>query len=105
MKSFSFAAAAFGAAIAMAVIGAGPAGASTGEVIVFTTEAEQLVTHRDLPSGSCHRLPATAHVLVNRSDSDLFIHANPSCMGPGVRVAPDRGWHAPPSGLFSFSVA
>ncbi|MFJ9556653.1 hypothetical protein ACIRPH_22820 [Nocardiopsis sp. NPDC101807] len=87
------------------LLGASPAQAATGEVVVFTTEFEDLVRYSDPASGSCVRLPGTAHVLVNLTDADVRLHAGTRCLGPGVTVAPDRGWHAPPSGLFSFSVA
>ncbi|MFD3683285.1 hypothetical protein ACFWTE_00500 [Nocardiopsis sp. NPDC058631] len=100
---------ALSAVVAMVVggvlLGAAPAQAATGEVVVFTTEFEDLVRYADPASGSCVRLPATAHVLVNLTDANVRLHADPLCFGPGVTVEPDRGWHAPPSGLFSFSVA
>ena len=86
-------------------LGVSPAHAATGEVVVFTTEFEDLVRYPDPASGSCVQLPATAHVLVNLTDADVRLHAGPGCWGPGVVVEPDRGWHAPPSGMFSFSVA
>lgn len=85
--------------------GVGPGDEVKGEVIVFTTEVEQLSRYQDLSAGSCRRLPTTAHVLINLTGSRVFIHATPSCLGPGVPVEPDHGWHAPPSGQFSFSVA
>ncbi|MBE1458098.1 hypothetical protein H4W79_002312 [Nocardiopsis terrae] len=87
------------------LLGAAPAHAATGEVVVFTTEFEDLVRYPDPGSGSCVRLPGTAHVLVNLTDADVRLHPGPGCFAPGVLVEPDRGWHAPPSGLFSFSVA
>lgn len=91
-------------ALGSLLLGAAPAHAATGEVVVFTTEFEDVVRYTDPASGSCVRLPATAHVLVNLSDTDVHLHAGPWCSGPGVTVEPERGWHAPPSGLFSFSV-
>ncbi|WP_026122345.1 DOMON domain-containing protein [Nocardiopsis halotolerans] len=105
MRAFVSAAAALAFAVGGAVAGAAPASAATGEVVVFTTEFEELRHYPNPPSGSCHQLPATAHVLVNLTDADVSMHAGPGCLGPGVVVAPDRGWHAPPSGMFSFSVA
>lgn len=92
-------------ALTSALVGAVPAHAATGEVVVFTTEFEDLVRYPDPASGSCTVLPATAHVLVNLTDAEVSMHAGRGCFGPGVPVAPNRGWHAPPSGLFSFSVA
>ncbi|CAL9368838.1 hypothetical protein SUDANB121_00827 [Nocardiopsis dassonvillei] len=96
-------------ALALALAGvslvAVPAHAATGEVVVFTTEFEDLMRFPDPASGSCTALPPTAHVLVNLTDSEVSMHAGRGCFGPGVVVAPERGWHAPPSGMFSFSVA
>ncbi|MDT0328337.1 hypothetical protein [Nocardiopsis lambiniae] len=91
-------------ALGSLLLGVVPAHAATGEVVVFTTEFEDVVRYADPASGGCVRLPATAHVLVNLTDTDVRIHAGPWCSGPGVTVEPERGWHAPPSGLFSFSV-
>ncbi|WP_231493761.1 hypothetical protein [Nocardiopsis sp. CNT312] len=96
-----------GAVLAFAVVGTlagtAPASAATGEVVVFTTEFEGLRHYPD-PQG-CHRLPPSAHVLVNLTDGLVTLHADPFCAGPGTVVEPDHGWHAPPSGLFSFSVS
>ncbi|MFL1431724.1 MULTISPECIES: hypothetical protein [unclassified Nocardiopsis] len=92
-------------ALAGALLWAAPAHAATGEVVVFTTEFEDLLRYPDPASGSCTALPPAAHVLVNLTDAEVRMHAGRGCLGPGVAVAPDRGWHAPPSGLFSFSVA
>lgn len=86
-------------------LGSAPAHAATGEVVVFTTELEDLVRYQDPASGSCTALPPTAHVLVNLTDTEVSLHPGRSCLGPGVTVHPDRGWHAPPSGMFSYSVA
>lgn len=84
---------------------AGPSEAAGGEVVVFTTELEELDRYRDLPAGGCRRLPPTAHLLINLTDSKVFIHAGPLCLGPGVPVEPNHGWHAPPGGQSSFSTA
>ncbi|MFD6950082.1 hypothetical protein A6A08_16070 [Nocardiopsis sp. TSRI0078] len=105
MRVLVSAAAAFAFAVGGTVLGAVPAHAATGEVVVFTTEFEELTRYPDPPSGVCHSLPATAHVLVNLTDSDVSMHAGPACLSPGLVVAPDHGWHAPPSGMFSFSVS
>ncbi|WP_306371008.1 hypothetical protein [Nocardiopsis sp. CC223A] len=96
---------AFALALTSALLGAAPAHAATGEVVVFTTEFEDLLRYPDPVSGSCTALPPTAHVLVNLTDAEVSMHAGRGCFGPGAVVAPDRGWHAPPSGMFSFSVA
>lgn len=98
-------AAALALAVGGSVVGAAPAQAATGEVVVFTTEFEDVRRYSDPPSGGCFRLPGTAHVLVNLTDADVNMHAGVTCAGPGLLVEPDRGWHAPPSGLFSFSVS
>lgn len=105
MKLFHVAASTFTAVAVTLLVSAGPAQAATGEVIVFTTEFEELTTYQDPASGSCRPLPPTAHVVINRTDADVFIHAGRTCFVPGVPVAPDHGWHAPPSGMFSISVA
>ncbi|KOX12398.1 hypothetical protein [Nocardiopsis sp. NRRL B-16309] len=105
MKLLGSLVAAFAAAAAAVLVSAVPAQAATGEIVVFTTELEEVTTYQDPESGSCRHLPLTAHVVINQTDSDVFIHANAFCFGPGVLVAPDRGWHAPPSGMFSLSVA
>ncbi|WP_236567753.1 hypothetical protein [Nocardiopsis sp. FR6] len=71
---------------------------------MFKTGFEDLDRYRDPASGSCHTLPVTAHVLVNLTDSNVRMYAGRVCFGPSAAVPPDRGWHAPPSGQFSFSV-
>lgn len=86
-------------------LGSAPAHAATGEVVVFTTEFEDLVRYEDPASGSCTPLSPTAHVLVNLTDTEVSLHPGRGCFGSGVTVSPDRGWHAPPSGMFSYSVA
>ena len=86
-------------------LGAAPAHAATGEVVVFTTEFEDLVRYTDPVSGGCVRLPATAHVLVNLTDADVSLHAGPWCAGSGVTVEPDRGWHVQLLGGVTFEVA
>ena len=97
--------AAFAFVLTSVLLGGAPAHAAVGEVVVFTTEFEDLARYPDPASGSCTTLPPTAHVLINLTDADVSMHAGPACFGPGLTVAPDRGWHAPPSGLFSFSVS
>ncbi|WP_406409210.1 hypothetical protein OG923_10335 [Streptomyces halstedii] len=98
----------FGAAVVLAAAGlltAFPTGASaapadTGEVVVFRTEVAQLTTY-DSPRG-CHKLPADAHVLVNRSDRPVRVYGDPFCLTPGLTVQPGYGAHVVPgSGSFS----
>ncbi|MBV2366044.1 hypothetical protein ACFPZ0_21770 [Streptomonospora nanhaiensis] len=91
---------------ALTLLPAGAAHAATGEVVVFKTEVEDLDVHEN-PAPGCYSLPGTAHVLINRTDTDVVIHGNSLCFGPGITVPPNRGWHAPPGGLdgvFAFSV-
>ncbi|MDA0567818.1 hypothetical protein LG943_26360 [Streptomonospora sp. S1-112] len=91
---------------AFTLAAAGTAHAATGEVVVFKTEFEDLDVHEN-PAPGCYSLPGTAHVLINRTDTEVVIHANSLCFGPGITVQSDRGWHAPPGGLdgvFTFSV-
>ncbi|MGA5495961.1 hypothetical protein ACPCSP_16510 [Streptomyces cinereoruber] len=73
---------------------------AVGDVVVFSTEAQALDVYSD-PSG-CHRLPAVAHVLTNRTDKPVRIYGNPFCLGPSVAVQPGYGTHVP-GGAGSFS--
>ncbi|MGP4114404.1 hypothetical protein ACTWP5_26275 [Streptomyces sp. 4N509B] len=92
---------ALGAAVLGTGMTAAPAHASTGEVVIFTTEFAPLTVHEN-PRG-CHSFPALAHVLNNQTDSTVTIHGDPFCMTPGIRVAPGYGTHVP-EGVGSFSV-
>ncbi|MFE5791115.1 hypothetical protein ACFQ8C_00925 [Streptomyces sp. NPDC056503] len=85
-----------------AVLGlAGPAqAAASGDVVVFSTEAQPLDVYRD-PAG-CQRLPTVAHVLTNQTDGPVRIYGNPFCLGPSLVVQPGYGTHVP-GGLGSFS--
>ncbi|GGR00399.1 hypothetical protein GCM10010195_65390 [Kitasatospora griseola] len=74
--------------------------AASGEVVVFSTEAQPLDVYRD-PSG-CQQLPAIAHVLNNQTDRPVQVYGNPFCLGPSVTVQPGRGTHVP-GGAGSFS--
>jgi hypothetical protein len=78
-----------------------PAQASTGQVVVFSTEITPLKTYEN-PEG-CYSLPPLAHVLDNQTDAPVQIHPDPFCVTPGVTVLPGFGMHVP-SGYGSFSV-
>ncbi|MEU3711883.1 hypothetical protein [Streptomyces catenulae] len=73
---------------------------ASGEVVVFSTEAQPLDVYRD-PEG-CRQLPTLAHVLANRTDHPVKVYGNPFCVGPSVAVLPDHGIHVP-GGAGSFS--
>ncbi|MCT2585538.1 hypothetical protein [Actinophytocola gossypii] len=86
------------------VVAGSPASADTaeaqGEVTVFSTEFQELSVYEN-PSG-CQVLPLGAHVLVNRTDQPVRIHADPFCATPSLVVPPAYGSHVPPdSGSFS----
>ncbi|MFB8040992.1 hypothetical protein ACFC8F_06825 [Streptomyces hydrogenans] len=86
---------------ASAVLGlAGSAQAATGDVVVFSTEAQPLDVYRD-PVG-CRQLPTVAHVLTNQTDRPVRVYGNPFCLGPSVVVQPGYGTHVP-GGAGSFS--
>ncbi|WP_241844602.1 hypothetical protein [Kitasatospora sp. CB01950] len=90
---------------AASVLGmAAPAPAATrsasGEVVVFSTEAQPLDVYRN-PSG-CQQLPTIAHVLTNQTDRPVHVYGNPFCVGPSVTVQPGNGTHVP-GGAGSFS--
>lgn len=76
------------------------AAAEPGEVVVFGTELAPLTVYEE-PYG-CHKLPADAHVLTNRTDRPVTVYADPLCLTPGLTVQPGYGAHvAPGSGSFS----
>lgn len=76
------------------------AAAATGQVTVFETEVQPLTTYDD-PAG-CHKLPAAAHVLTNRTDEPVRIYGDPFCLTPSLTVQPGHGSHVAP-GSSSFS--
>ncbi|SER14098.1 hypothetical protein SAMN05216188_10867 [Lentzea xinjiangensis] len=74
--------------------------AATGRVAVFSTEATPIEIFEN-PSG-CNKLAPDAHVLVNLTDSDVIVHGDPLCLGPGLVVGKEHGSHvAAGSGAFS----
>lgn len=100
MRAFRSALAVAGAALLTVVLSGGPASAAAGEVVVFQTEVQPLKVYEN-PDG-CQKLPLTAHVLNNRTDKPVVIHADPFCATPGITVKPGHGAHvAPGSGSFS----
>ncbi|MFJ6518035.1 hypothetical protein ACIQJ4_07200 [Streptomyces filamentosus] len=74
--------------------------AASGDVVVFSTEAQPLDVYRD-PAG-CRQLPTVAHVLTNQTDGPVRIYGNPFCLGPSLVVQPGYGTHVP-GGAGSFS--
>ncbi|MEV6717862.1 hypothetical protein AB0M48_38150 [Lentzea sp. NPDC051208] len=77
-----------------------PAQAAAGRVAVFSTEVTPVKIYKN-PSG-CNKLPADAHVLVNLTNTDVLVHADPLCLTPGLVVGEEHGSHVTPgSGAFS----
>lgn len=88
------------AALTTLVLGGGTASAATGDITVFETELQPLTTYEN-PEG-CHKLPAFAHVLTNRTDKPVKVYGDPFCLTPALTVQPGHGSHvAPGSGSFS----
>ncbi|MDI2027048.1 hypothetical protein QFW96_00430 [Saccharopolyspora sp. TS4A08] len=87
---------------ALAMGGAGLAGAQepSNRVTVFETELQPLTKFED-PQG-CHKLPLASHVIVNDTDRVITVYGDPFCMTPGLQVPPGHGSHVPP-GTGSFS--
>ncbi len=78
------------------------ADAAVGEVVVFSAEFEPLVVFEN-PDG-CYEIPTRAHVLTNRTDTPVTIHAKPGCLGfPIMTVDEDSGSRLP-SAAASFRV-
>ncbi|MGS2647758.1 hypothetical protein [Streptosporangium sp. LJ11] len=90
-----------GAVAALALLGTATAAqAATGQVVVFSTEFQELTTWND-PTG-CHTLPLGAHQLNNQTDGDIQVYNDPLCLTPVLTVKPGYGSHVPPtSGSFS----
>ncbi|MEU6129030.1 hypothetical protein ABZ805_07645 [Saccharopolyspora sp. NPDC047091] len=93
-----FAAAAAVLATALPVSTAGAA--TTGQVLVFSTELQPVDSY-DAPSG-CYRAPLAAHVLINDTDEPVRIYGDPLCLTASLVVQPGHGAHVPP-GTGSFS--
>lgn len=93
------------AACALTVTAVIPAAADTtanaGQVIVFSTEFQQLDTWEN-PTG-CHKLPVAAHVLINQTGKVVRTFSDPLCLFPTLTVQPGYGAHVMP-GTGSFSV-
>ncbi|GAA3359448.1 hypothetical protein [Saccharopolyspora gregorii] len=89
------------AAVLATALPAGTATAATsGRVLVFSTEVEPVQTY-EAPSG-CTKAPPTAHVLINETDGPVRVHGDPFCLSPSLVVPPGHGAHVPP-GTGSFS--
>jgi hypothetical protein len=69
-----------------------PKPASTGKIIIFSTEFQPLDQYKD-PSG-CLQMPALAHIIVNLTDRDVTAYGFPGCVGPSIfTVKPGFGIH------------
>ena len=89
-----------GALFAGTALSGTAAAVEPGEVVVFRTELSPLTVYEE-PHG-CHKLPADAHVLTNRTDRPVTVYGDPFCLTPGLVVQPGHGAHvAPGSGSFS----
>ncbi|MEU5362352.1 hypothetical protein ABZ354_02395 [Streptomyces sp. NPDC005925] len=92
--------AAAGALLVGTAVSGTASAAASGDVVVFRTELSPLSVYED-PHG-CHKLPADAHVLTNRTDRPVTVYGDPFCLTPGFVVQPGHGAHvAPGSGSFS----
>ncbi|MFF4342719.1 hypothetical protein ACFY00_22645 [Kitasatospora sp. NPDC001540] len=91
---------ALGSVLGLAAPAPAAARAASGDVVVFSTEAQPLDTYTD-PAG-CQQLPTVAHVLTNQTDRPVKVYGNPFCLGPSVVVQPGHGTHVP-GGAGSFS--
>ncbi len=89
-----------GAVLGLAAPAPAAGRAASGDVVVFSTEAQPLDVYRD-PVG-CQQLPTVAHVLTNQTDRPVKVYGNPFCLGPSVVVQPGYGTHVP-GGAGSFS--
>lgn len=88
------------ACLAGGVTASADAHAASGTVLVFEHEFVP-TTRYENPSG-CNALPAAAHLLANRTDSDVKLYADPFCMTFSMVVPPGHGAHVPPvTGSFS----
>lgn len=79
--------------------------AATGQVVVFSTEAQPLDVYTD-PTG-CQKLPPLAHVLDNLTDAPIRVYADPYCTVPATlpdgapgTLRPNYGTHV--TGIGSF---
>ncbi|GLW55734.1 hypothetical protein Kpho01_37450 [Kitasatospora phosalacinea] len=91
---------AVGSVLGLAAPAPAAARAASGDVVVFSTEAQPLDVYRD-PAG-CQQLPGLAHVLANQTDRPVKVYGNPFCLGPSVVAQPGYGTHVP-GGAGSFS--
>jgi hypothetical protein len=75
-----------------------PAQAVSGQVVVFSTEAQPLDTYQDL--SGCRQLPPPAHMLDNPTDAPVKVHADTFCTLPAT-LPPGIGALAPGASSFS----
>jgi hypothetical protein len=87
-------------ALAVSILACPPAVAATGDVTVFSLETVPVTVYHD--PVACQKLPPGAHVLVNQTEDDVRIYADPLCLTPSLTIHPGYGSHvAPGSGSFS----
>lgn len=73
---------------------------ATGAVLVFQHELTATTRYED-PQG-CTKLPVASHLLVNTTDKDVKLYADPLCLTYSMVVPPGYGSHIPPvTGTFS----
>lgn len=72
---------------AVSAAGAQPVTADPGKVVVFEVETVKLTEFEDPKPGS-HKLPLTAHVLINMINAPVKIHADPACLTPISSLSP-----------------
>ncbi|MFC5187532.1 hypothetical protein [Actinomadura harenae] len=78
-----------------------PALANTGDVVVYSTEFQQLDVQSN-PTG-CHQMAPLAHEINNRTDGDIKLYAFPGCVGPVAwTLKPGFGTHV--AGIGSYGV-
>jgi hypothetical protein len=74
--------------------------AASGAVLVF--QHELTATTRYVNPKGCTKLPLAAHLLVNTTDKDVKLYADPLCLTYSMVVPPGYGAHIPPvTGSFS----
>jgi len=83
-----------------ATANAGADTAAAGAVLVF--QHELTATTRYVNPEGCTKLPLAAHLLVNTTDEDVKLYADPFCLTYSMVVPPGYGAHIPPvTGSFS----
>lgn len=73
---------------------------AAGAVLVFQHELTS--TTRYVNPQGCTKLPVAGHLLVNTTDKDVKLYADPLCLTYRMVVPPGYGAHIPPvTGSFS----